>query len=133
MTSKVAFRFSVTGYEHDGRMAGQQRPVQRLESGVEHRRQLPVPEPGGRVPRTEVDGPQHNPHVGHAVADAVVPVRTRHPVPDRAGGQPRDQAWPVLGDVGEQRTDRGRPERPVPEHQHVRFPGRDGTGAEERV
>jgi len=100
---------------------------------VEHRGQLPVPEPGGRVPRAEVDGPQHNPHVGHPVADAVVPVRAGHPVPDRAGGQPRDQARPVLGDVGEQRADRGRPERPVPEHQHVRFPGRDGTGAEGRV
>lgn len=114
----------VTGY--DGRMAQQQqqqRPVQRFEFDVEHHRQLFVPEPSDRVPRTEVDRPQYNPHVGHPVADTVVPVRTRHPVPNHPGGQPRDQTRSVLGDVGEQRADRVRSEWPIPEHQHVRFSG----------
>lgn len=110
-----------------------QRRVQGLASDLEQRAQLPVPEPGRRVPRTEIGGPQHNPHLGHPVADAVLPVGTRHPVPHSPGSEPRDQAATVLGDVGERRPDPGRPERPVPEHQHVRVPGRDGPGAEERV
>lgn len=111
----------------------EQLAVRRLAPRVDQHRQLPVPEPRGRVPRAEVDGPVHNPHVGHAVADELFPIRARVAVPDHAGGQSRDQAEPVLGDVGEQRADPGRPQLPVPEHGHVRFPGRDGPGAEERV
>lgn len=100
---------------------------------MEQHRQLPVPESGGRVPGAEDDDPQHYPHVRHPVANAIVPVRTGHAVPDRPGSQPRDQARPVLGDFGEQRPERRRSQRPVSEHQHVRVPRRDGSGAEKRV
>lgn len=100
---------------------------------MEQRGQLPVPEPGGRVRRTEIDGPHHHPHVRHPVADAVVPVRARHAVPDRPGGRPRHQAGPVLGIVGERRARRYGPQRPVPEHKHVQLPGRDGQSAVGRV
>lgn len=92
-----------------------------------------MPEPGGRVPRTEDDGTQHYPHVGHSVADAIVPVGARHAVSHRAGSQSRHQTQPVLGDVGEQRPDGRRSQRPVSEHQHVRVPRRNGPGAEKRV
>lgn len=111
----------------------EQLAVGRLARRVDQHRELLVPEPRGRVPRAQVDGPVHNPHVGHAVADELVPVRARVAVPHHAGGQPRDQAEPVLGDVGQQRPVAGRPQLPVPEHGHVRVPGRDGHGAEERV
>lgn len=39
----------------------------------------------------------------------------------------------MLGDVGGRRADRDGPKRPVPEHQHVRLPGRDGQSAVGRV
>jgi len=100
---------------------------------VEQRGQLPVPEPGGRVRRIEIDGSYHHPHVRHPVADAVVPVRARHAVPDRPGGRPRHQAGPMLGVVGGRRARRYGPQRPVPERQHVQLPGRDGQSAVGRV
>lgn len=104
-----------------------------LQARVEQHSQLPVPEFGGRVPRTENCRAQHNPHFGHAVANAVFPVRAGHAVSHRAGGQPRDQAEPVLGDDGEHRAVQGRSQRPVPEHQHLQFPRRNGPSADEHM
>lgn len=114
-------------------MDRQRAAVQGHAAHVEQHAELPVPEPGGRVPRAAVRGPVHRAHVRHAVADGVVPVGAGHAVPDRAGGQPRDQAGPVLGDGRGPRARRRRPQRPVPQHQHVRVPGRDGPGAAARV
>jgi len=74
---------------------------------VEQHCQLPMPEPGSRVQRAKSHCPQHNTYLRDTVANAIIPIGTRDPVPHCAGGQPCDQAGPVLGDDGEQRPNPG--------------------------